>query len=630
MGPPSVNELRALVLESHVASEPKLNSALRRVSADLQHLLERTPTSAHSAFVSASNSLHRIRGTSNADTRLKCLLSCVHFFYNEGRPFDAFQPALDHVALARAVAIQRECRIGLTILGVLYADTGNLAKAIEQYAEALAIARSIEDDKGECIVLINMGVALMYGSQFTEAMACNNRALYIASRNPSLLGFQFDAALNSANCYLLSGDIERGLRAARRGTSSLGHLETSEDALKYVLHEHVLAQLQIESGNARGVVLRLPLLKQAVSRANSIRASVLGATIEGMCEVESGNSSRGISILETALAKSANLSSVYVDCLIALVKALDSAGQPERALAYLKTLQDHIRTIRAGSLLRHLDLRETGANLESSDERWYLTNSDNAREANLRAKIAERELVRSRFEMLERLAVTADLREDASGEHGYRVGRLAALLAEEMGWKPQACEALDLAARLHDIGKVGVPDRILLESAALKEAERKVMSSHTVIGSELLSKSNVAEIRMAEEIAHCHHERWDGTGYPAGLKAKRIPAGARITALADVFDAMTHGRPYAQAWPVEVALDKIAALGGTQFDPDMTERFIPLVRRLRDEHEDLDAYLGRAAKSSPFLQARSRIRQMLSQGRLEDGTSAPDPSSTLH
>jgi putative two-component system response regulator len=232
--------------------------------------------------------------------------------------------------------------------------------------------------------------------------------------------------------------------------------------------------------------------------------------------------------------------------------------------------------------------------------------------------------------MLERLAVTADLREDASGEHGYRVGRLAALLAEELRWKPQACEALDLAARLHDIGKVGVPDRILLESAALKEAERKVMSSHTVIGSELLSKSNVAEIRMAEEIARCHHEWWDGTGYPAGLKAKRIPAGARITALADVFDAMTHGRPYAQAWPIEVALDKIAELGGTQFDPDMTERFIPLVRRLRDEHEDLDAYLGRAAKSSPFLQARSRIRQMLSQGRLEDGTGAPDPSSTLH
>jgi putative two-component system response regulator len=252
------------------------------------------------------------------------------------------------------------------------------------------------------------------------------------------------------------------------------------------------------------------------------------------------------------------------------------------------------------------------------------------REANLRAKIAERELVRSRFEMLERLAVTADLREDASGEHGYRVARLAALLAEEIGWKPEACEALDLAARLHDIGKVGVPDRILLESAALKEAERKVMSSHTVIGSELLSKSNVAEIRLAEEIARCHHEWWDGTGYPARLKGKRIPAGARITALADVFDAMTHGRPYEQAWPVDVALEKIAALSGTQFDPDMAERFIPLVKRLCEQQEDLDAYLGRAAKSSPFLQARSRIRQMLTQGRLQDASSGPDPASTLH
>ncbi len=343
-----------------------------------------------------------------------------------------------------------------------------------------------------------------------------------------------------------------------------------------------------------------------------------------------GEPSRGLELLCAALDQSRDYKQAVPDCHYALIRAYDAVGQHELALQHLHDLQRYYITTRQGAINSRMAAGFGAADhVRAGNEDLGLAALEK-REANLRAKIAERELARSRFEMLERLAVTADLREDASGEHGYRVGRLAALLAEELGWKPQACEALDLAARLHDIGKVGVPDRILLESAALKEAERKVMSSHTVIGSELLSKSNVAEIRMAEEIARCHHEWWDGTGYPAGLKAKRIPAGARITALADVFDAMTHGRPYAQAWPVEVALDKIAALAGTQFDPDMTERFIPLVRRLRDEHEDLDAYLGRAAKSSPFLQARSRIRQMLSQGRLEDGTSAPDPSSTLH
>jgi putative two-component system response regulator len=348
-----------------------------------------------------------------------------------------------------------------------------------------------------------------------------------------------------------------------------------------------------------------------------------------MLEVLSGNPTKGIELLETVLARSKQLVSMIPDALIALIRAHDELHQPEIALQYLNALQEHIRSLRSSTIEKDLSLLPTSPWESNRTDDLQLLAMER-RESMLRAKIAENELFRSRFEMLERLAVTADLREDASGEHGYRVGKLASLLAQEIGWKPYICERLDLAARLHDIGKVGVPDRILLESEALKEAERNVMSSHTVIGSELLSKSNMAEIRMAEEIALCHHEWWDGTGYPSHLKGKRIPAGARITALADVFDAMTHGRPYEQAWSVEVALEKIAALSDVQFDPDLTERFIPMVKRLKEEHEDLDAFLGSAAKSSPFLQARSKIRQMLLEGRLENASGTPGSTPTLH
>jgi len=232
--------------------------------------------------------------------------------------------------------------------------------------------------------------------------------------------------------------------------------------------------------------------------------------------------------------------------------------------------------------------------------------------------------------MLERLAVTADLKEEQSGEHGYRVGKLGALIAETIGWSKEARSAIELAARLHDIGKIGVPDRILLKSQQLRDAERHLMTAHTLIGSELLAKSDIPQLRMAEDIARYHHEWWDGSGYPAKLAGKRIPIHARIVALADVFDALTHGRPYAPAWPIEKALEEIQARRGTQFDPELTDRFIELVHRLQKEHPDLDEYLGRAGRNSPFAQARNRIRLMLEEGRERVEKQVAPASQTVH
>jgi putative two-component system response regulator len=225
--------------------------------------------------------------------------------------------------------------------------------------------------------------------------------------------------------------------------------------------------------------------------------------------------------------------------------------------------------------------------------------------------------------MLERLAVTAELRDDSTGEHSYRVGKLAALLAQEFGCDEDTCFMIELAARLHDIGKIGVPDAILLKPDKLNDAERQIMRTHTTVGAELLSKSNIPHMQMAEEIARYHHEWWDGSGYPSNLSGTAIPLASRITALADVFDALTHVRPYKVAWPMDAALDEIARLKGRQFDPQLCDLFIVLIGRLRQDHIDLNSYLGQAATSSPFLQARSRIWNALHKSH--DGD---DPSSS--
>jgi putative two-component system response regulator len=182
---------------------------------------------------------------------------------------------------------------------------------------------------------------------------------------------------------------------------------------------------------------------------------------------------------------------------------------------------------------------------------------------------------------------------------------------------------IELAARLHDIGKIGVPDAILLKPDKLNDAERQIMRTHTTVGAELLSKSNIPHMQMAEEIARSHHEWWDGTGYPGNASGSAIPLAARITAIADVFDALTHKRPYKHAWPIDTALDEIASLKGKQFDRELTDLFLVLIGKLRSAHESLDVYLGQAAMSSPFLQARSKIWETLRLSKSNDGV-GPD------
>jgi putative two-component system response regulator len=139
----------------------------------------------------------------------------------------------------------------------------------------------------------------------------------------------------------------------------------------------------------------------------------------------------------------------------------------------------------------------------------------------------------------------------------------------------------------------------------------KLMQTHAMIGSEILAQSNVPHMKMAEEIARFHHEHWSGAGYPFGIGESAIPLAARITALADVFDALTHRRPYKEAWSVEAALDEIAKLKGVQFDPQLTDLFLALVPRLVREVGDLDEFLGQAARESRFIQARRKIAETL-------------------
>jgi HD-GYP domain-containing protein (c-di-GMP phosphodiesterase class II) len=178
------------------------------------------------------------------------------------------------------------------------------------------------------------------------------------------------------------------------------------------------------------------------------------------------------------------------------------------------------------------------------------------------------------------LALAAEYRDDDTGEHTRRVGYLSAVLAEHMGLPAATVELIRRAAPLHDVGKIAVPDTILLKPGKLTPEEFEAMKVHTTVGGRILGGSQSRLLRMSEKIALTHHERWDGGGYPRSLKGEEIPLSGRIVAVADVFDALTHRRPYKEAWPLELALNEIDRSRGKQFDPQVVEILAALPREV--------------------------------------------------
>ena len=193
------------------------------------------------------------------------------------------------------------------------------------------------------------------------------------------------------------------------------------------------------------------------------------------------------------------------------------------------------------------------------------------------------ELARAQHEVVTRLAMAAEYRDDTTGEHTWRVGQMATQIARALGWPEERAELLGIAARLHDVGKIGIPDSILLKPGKLTPTEYMQMQTHTLIGARILSGGRSELLRLAEEIALAHHERWDGTGYPRGLSETLIPLTGRIVAVADVYDALTQERPYKSAWTHEEAVRELEAQAGAQFDPAVVRAALGLLQRGRRE-----------------------------------------------
>jgi putative two-component system response regulator len=184
------------------------------------------------------------------------------------------------------------------------------------------------------------------------------------------------------------------------------------------------------------------------------------------------------------------------------------------------------------------------------------------------------ELRATRLQIVQRLGLAAEYKDNETGLHVIRMSHYARLLGEAYGLDEQAADDLFVAAPMHDIGKIGIPDRILQKPARLEAEEWEVMRTHPTIGASIIGDHGSGMLKVACEVALCHHEKWDGSGYPRGLKGKEIPLAGRIVAVADVFDALTSVRPYKPAWPLEEACDWLRAQRGLHFQPELVDLFL--------------------------------------------------------
>jgi putative two-component system response regulator len=336
--------------------------------------------------------------------------------------------------------------------------------------------------------------------------------------------------------------------------------------------------------------------------------------------LEAGDGAEGLAVLRRNLA---DLDAVVVDLNMPVMDgysfishAKEEAPElPILVLSGVGVVDDALRAVRAGAWdfitkpLHNMDILEH--TLGKVLERARLLRENRVYQENLERLVDERtgELELTRRQVMQRLSRAAEYKDNETGRHVIRVGEISAVLARAMGLDVDRCDMMRQCAPLHDVGKIGVPDEVLLKPGPLDEAEWEVMRRHCRYGCEILGPlDNPEEARqacsdpllcreaeggdllgLARVLALCHHERWDGTGYPLGLKGEAIPVEARIVSIVDVYDALSSDRPYKRAFPEEKCREIIRQGEGGQFDPRVVAAFfseLEAIMAIRERWKD--------------------------------------------
>lgn len=461
------------------------------------------------------------------------------------------------------------------VMGAMCTEIGDGRQALDAFVASLKVSTEADLPLRMMQAWNSLGILFTVYGDFEEAKYCFLHAVAQAEKSHLPANERLPVWSNLMQNAFRQNKIEDGWAFAAHAEKLRIAPRTLIDRDRVSSYLLAKARLLMAADRLDEVSGILSQLTDVVSEA-APHMQARAWQVEGMLLVLQGYPTRGEPLLVKALAANQFSARLREDLLGACVWAFERVHRLDQASRFMELfLHEKRKEDCLGFALRLSTISEWRGFSNRIDQ---ICAAILMGERRSEARLHEINQAMLEQEYLERLCITTELRDDQTGGHAYRVGRMSALLARSAGMNTEFCRVIESAARLHDIGKVGIPDAILLKPGALTESERKVMMTHSKLGADLLTSSTVPVIQMAKEIALSHHERWDGGGYPNGLSGDDIPIAAHICSIADVFDALTHERPYKRAWGVEESLREMARMSGTQFKPDLLDHFIDLIR----------------------------------------------------
>lgn len=605
MGAPD-QQLLAAVRSLQLPLEPTLGKLRAQILAS-------AGDTRHGAFIAeACATLSSLPASASA---VECLLEAGKWHLVAGQAAQALDPADDAVRMARALSAPHLVWVAQNLVGALHLQTLNYPGAIAALRQALQVVGELDDDAGRIKVVNNIGAAHHYAGQFSNAMDAYERVVELAKTAPAGRQAAKPSLNNIAYCALQLRDHARGIAAAEQSLeidaddSPIGQLHS-------VQLEHTYVRLLVEVRQFDKARERARIAHEIATKSASPLLLNLALAAQAIVDVGSGATDIGLTRLHKVVDQARKASEAnLIDALLVSARGYAMAGHADIATLQLHEIATLNSRVRLERLKMHHERHVRNVRREW-DERYAQAEAEQRKE--LDQQLASGALLASQTEFLEKAALAAELYDDSTGYHVYRVGSMAREMARAAGMDEQTSFLVEVGARQHDIGKVVVPEAILNKPGRFTPEERAVMETHAEAGAKLIRETagNMPQMHIAEEIAHGHHEKWDGTGYPRKLKGTQIPLSARITAIADVFDALTHRRCYKEAWTVTDALKEIANGRGTHFDPHLTDIFFRVVNRLTRETGDLESFLIAPAANNSFIKDREAINREL---RGQDG-----------
>jgi putative two-component system response regulator len=568
-------------------------------------------------FERVTNLLMRIDAAPAPEDLAECLLLCAQWFQKDGKSPLGIAAAEKAVAVAEDSANFGLLRRAYNTLGNLHNSTRDYVQATVCYARAVEIARSISDKAGECASIANLAVARLNSGLLEECRTLNalviDMAKSLEKENSKMLRIKQQAHHNVALASLMLGDHFIARTNIENAIGRGPDPATQYEAFTRVLSEYTYVKILSKSSEYELARERSMVARSYASMARSKLAELQATLAECACDVNEGKFDIALSRLHRLSIEAKTNEAMRRDVLEALVVAHDKAGNHAEARRLHREYLNALAQAQRKGARQQLDALK-----KSFSTLCLMDRGSSVLPENVLARLRDRdELLWKEFRSrLEALAVLAELRDDSTGEHAFRVGKLAALFASALGLPNEAVETIELAARLHDIGKLVVPDVVLQKRGKLVEAELEIMRSHAEEGANILLEIQNQAFKPAAEIALAHHEWWNGNGYPRGLSGDSIPENARITAIADVFDALSHRRPYKPAWPFDRCVNVIRELKGKQFEPKLCDSFLDLINDLHREHKgELDVFLGAEARRSPMVNANRLVDHLVQEHR---------------